>query len=140
MKPYQFLTLMSISAVLMSCGHRQKEDQEKKNDFKFLTEQFGDAKILRYQVPGFEDLSLKQKKLIYYLSQAAICGRDITFDQNCRYNLLVRKTLESIYLYYEGDKNTEDYKNFVIYLKKVWFSNGIHHHYSTDKFLPEFSK
>lgn len=129
---------MSISAVLLSCGQRQKEDQEKKSDFKFMTEQFSDARILRYQVPGFEDLSLNQKKLIYYLSQAAISGRDITYHQNYQYNLLVRKTLEAIYLNYEGDKNSDNYKNFVIYLKKVWFSNGIHHHYSTDKFLPEF--
>ncbi len=140
MKTYQFVTIMSISAVLISCGQPQKEDQEKKNDFKFLTEQFADAKILRYQVPGFEELTLNQKKLIYYLSQAALCGRDITYDQNYKNNLLVRKTLESVYLNFDGDKSTDDYKNFVIYLKRVWFSNGIHHHYSTDKFLPEFSK
>jgi len=140
MRTYQFVTLMSISAVLISCGQPQKEDQEKKDDFKFLTEQFADAKILRYQVPGFEELTLNQKKLIYFLSQAALCGRDITYDQNYRYNLLVRKTLEAIYQNYEGDKSTDDYKNFVIYLKRVWFSNGIHHHYSTDKFLPEFSR
>jgi len=140
MKPHQFVAFMSISAILISCSHRQKEDQEKKSDFKFITEQFADARILRYQVPGFEELSLNQKKLIYYLSQAAICGRDITYDQNYRYNLLVRKTLEAIYQNFEGDKSLDEYKNFVIYLKRVWFSNGIHHHYSTDKFLPEFSK
>ncbi|MEI6457022.1 MAG: dihydrofolate reductase, partial [bacterium] len=130
---------MSISALLFSCNRVQKEDQEK-SDFKFLTEQFGDAKILRYQVPGFEQLSLNQKKLIYYLSQAALCGRDIIYDQNYDNNLLIRKTLEAIYSNFQGDKNSEDYRNFVVYTKRFWFSNGIHHHYSTDKFLPDFSK
>jgi len=130
---------MSISAIMMSCVER-KDTDEKEETFKFKTEQFGDAKILRYQVPGFEKLTLQQKKLIYYLSQAALCGRDIIYDQNYRNNLLVRKTLETIYLNYSGDKNTADFKNFENYLKKVWFCNGIHHHYSTDKFFPEFSR
>ena len=108
--------------------------------FKWITEQFADAKILRYKVPGFEALSLKQKELIYYLSQATLAGRDITYDQNCKYNLLVRKTLEAIYTDFKGDRSGNDFKNFTVYLKRVWFSNGIHHHYSTDKFFPEFSK
>jgi len=108
--------------------------------FKWITEQFADAKILRYKVPGFEALSLKQKELIYYLSQATLAGRDITYDQNCKYNLLVRKTLEAIYTDFKGDRSGDDFKNFTVYLKRVWFSNGIHHHYSTDKFFPEFSK
>ena len=138
MKINRLLSLMSISAIIMSCTGGQEEKKETQ-DFKFLTEQFGDAKILRYQVPGFEQLSLNQKKLIYFLSQAALCGRDITYDQNYKNNLLVRKTLEGIYNNFQGDKNSEDYKNFVIYLKEVWFSNGIHHHYSTDKFIPAFS-
>jgi len=107
--------------------------------FKWITEQFADAKILRYKVPGFEALSLKQKELIYYLSQATLAGRDITYDQNCKYNLLVRKTLEAIYTDFKGDRSGDDFKNFTVYLKRVWFSNGIHHHYSTDKFFPEFS-
>ena len=108
--------------------------------FKWITEQFADTKILRYKVPGFDQLSLKQKELIYYLSQAALSGRDITYDQNCKYNLLIRKTLETIYIGYKGERNSDDFKKFTIYLKRVWFSNGIHHHYSTDKFLPDFSK
>ena len=108
--------------------------------FKWITEQFADTKILRYKVPGFDQLTLKQKELIYYLSQAALSGRDITYDQNCKYNLIVRKTLETIYIGYKGDRNSDDFKKFTIYLKRVWFSNGIHHHYSTDKFLPDFSK
>ncbi len=94
---------------------------------------------MRYQVPEFGDLTLEQKKLVYYLSEAARCGRDIMFDQNYKYNLKVRKTLEEIYKNYKGDKSSQDFQNFVVYLKRVWFSNGIHHHYSTDKFIPEFS-
>ncbi len=108
--------------------------------FKWQTEQFGDCKILRYLVPGFDNLPLKQKEFIYYLSQAANAGRDITYDQNCKYNLLVRKTLEAIYLNYKGDKTSADFQNFVVYLKQIWFNNGIHHHYSTDKLVPGFPK
>jgi dipeptidyl-peptidase-3 len=109
----------------------------KTEDFKFLLEQFADLKIMRYQVPGFEELSLQQKKLVYYLSEAALCGRDILFDQNYKYNLRIRKTLEEIYRNYEGDRQTGEFKAFVVYLKRVWFSNGIHHHYSADKFFPD---
>ena len=108
--------------------------------FKWITEQFADAKILRYQVPGFDSLSLKQKELIFYLGQATLCGRDITYDQNCRVNLLVRKTLEAIFTDFKGERGDDNFKNFTVYLKKVWFSNGIHHHYSTDKFFPEISR
>ncbi len=109
-------------------------------NFNFFIEQFADLKIMRYQVPGFEKLSLKQKELIYYLSEAAICGRDIIFDQNYKHNLLVRKTLEHIYKKYSGDRECDDFQKFVVYLKRVWFSNGIHHHYSMDKFFPEISE
>jgi len=108
--------------------------------FIFQTEQFADIKILRYQVPGFEDLSLQQKELIYYLSEAAHCGRDILFDQNNKYNLRIRRTLEAILLSYDGDRDCDDFKRFVVYTKRVWFSNGIHHHYSMDKILPDFSE
>ena len=108
--------------------------------FKYLLEQFADLKILRYQVPGFDKLSLDQKKLVYYLSEAALCGRDIIFDQNYKFNLKIRKALETIYKHFTGDRTKEDFKHFEIYLKKLWFSNGIHHHYSTDKFKPEFSE
>ena len=110
------------------------------NDFNYSVDRFADIEVLRYQVPGFEDLSLQQKELVYYLTEAALNGRDILFDQNCQYNLMVRETLEDIYRNYKGDKNDTDYQAFVKYLKQVWFGNGIHHHYSMDKFTPEFSK
>ena len=113
-------------------------------DFKFLLEQFDDIKIMRYQVPGFENMSLKQKQLIYFLSQATLSGRDITFDQHYKYNLLIRNVLENIYINYLEQKinliSEEEFKNFENYLKKIWFSNGIHHHNSTDKFAAKFSK
>lgn len=112
----------------------------KSNGFNYVAEQFADLRILRYKVPGFEELSLKQKELIYYLSEAARYGRDILFDQNYKYNLVIRHTLEEIYKKYSGDRNTEEFKQFVVYLKRVWFSNGIHHHYSTEKFVPDFSR
>ena len=132
---------MSIAISAFSSPQAVKDNKnEGKDNFKYLTEQFADAKILRYQVPGFENLSLKQKTLVYYLSQAALCGRDIIYDQNFKSNLLVRTTLEAIYRDYKGERNSGDYKKFVVYLKRVWFSNGIHHHYSTDKFLPGFSQ
>ena len=112
----------------------------KENNFNYDVDRFADIQVLRYQVPGFNDLSLRQKKLVYYLQEAALYGRDILFDQNCKYNLQVRQTLEAIYKNYKGDKTTSDYKGFVKYLKQVWFGNGIHHHYSMDKFTPEFSQ
>ncbi|WP_282014603.1 dipeptidyl-peptidase 3 family protein [Marinifilum flexuosum] len=108
--------------------------------FKYQTEQFADVKILRYQVPGFGDLSLQQKKLIYFLAEAARCGRDILFDQNNKYNLRIRRTLEAIVKSFDGDRESEDFKNFLVFTKRVWFSNGIHHHYSMDKFLPDFDE
>lgn len=108
--------------------------------FIYQTEQFADIKILRYQVPGFEELSLQQKELIYYLAEAARCGRDILFDQNNKHNLSIRRTLEAIVKSYDGDKECDQFKAFMVYTKRVWFSNGIHHHYSMDKFLPEFDE
>ena len=110
------------------------------SNFNYSVDRFADIEVLRYEVPGFENLSLQQKELVYYLTEAAINGRDILFDQNCKYNLLVRTTLEDIYRNYKGDKNDKDYQAFVKYLKQVWFGNGIHHHYSMDKFVPEFSQ
>lgn len=108
--------------------------------FKYSIDRFADIEILRYKVPGFENLSLQQKIYIYHLTEAAACGRDILFDQNYKHNLQIRKLLENIYLTYEGNKNCDEFKTFEIYLKRVWFSNGIHHHYSTIKFIPEFSR
>ena len=108
--------------------------------FQYQTEQFADIKILRYQVPGFEELSLSQKELICYLAEAARCGRDILFDQNNKNNLSIRRTLEAIAKSYDGDRESDEFKSFLVYAKRVWFSNGIHHHYSMDKFMPEFSE
>ena len=109
-------------------------------DFNYSVDRFADIEVLRYQVPGFEDLTLQQKELVYYLTEAALNGRDILFDQNCKYNLMVRQTLEDIYRNYNGKKDDKNYQAFLKYLKQVWFGNGIHHHYSMDKFTPEFSK
>ena len=110
------------------------------NSFNYVVDQFADMQILRYQVPGFENLTLKQKELIYFLNEAALQGRDILYDQNYKYNLCIRRTLESVYQYARIDRNSKDWKEMEIYLKRVWVSNGIHHHYATDKFAPGFSK
>ena len=109
------------------------------NRFDYVVDRFADLEILRYQVPGFESLTLKQKQLLYHLSEAALMGRDILFDQNCRYNLPIRRTLEAIYTSYKGDRQTPDFLALKTYLKRVWFANGIHHHYAEDKFQPGFS-
>lgn len=108
--------------------------------FSYNDEQFADLQMLRYRVDGFDSLSLTQKKLIYYLSEAALSGRDILWDQNGKYNLRIRKTLEAIYTDYPGPRDSEDFRAFTVYLKRVWFSNGIHHHYGCDKFKPGFSE
>lgn len=113
---------------------------DKNKKFEYISEQFADLRILRYEIPGFDQLSLQQKELLYYLSEAALCGRDIAWDQNYKYNLTVRKTLDAIVETYKGDVNSPDYKKFLVYAKRVWFSRGIHHHYSSDKILPEFSE
>lgn len=111
-----------------------------KEEFSYIVDQFADLQILRYQVPGFENLSLRQKQLLYHLSEAALMGRDILFDQNGRYNLVIRRTLEAVYQYGTVDKSSVDYQAFEVYLKRVWFANGIHHHYGEDKFIPGFSE
>jgi dipeptidyl-peptidase-3 len=113
---------------------------KQKNNFKVQVDRFADIEILRYQVPGFDDLSLRQKKFVYFLSQASLSGRDIIYDQNYRYNLIIRKTIHNIVKNYNGDKKLDSWKQFVDYAKRVWFSNGIHHHYSTMKILPEFEE
>lgn len=107
-------------------------------EFKYIAEQFDDIRILRYQVPAFRSLSLRQKLLVYYLSRAALAGRDILWDQNNKYNLRVRKVLEHILENYRGDRECDVFKAFLLYARKVFFANGIHHHYSTDKFIPSF--
>ncbi|WP_194768496.1 dipeptidyl-peptidase 3 family protein [Tamlana sp. I1] len=139
------LNLALISVVFWSCGSEKSEQnnqeitEEKKVEFDYNVEQFGDVKVLRYQILGWEKLTLKEQKLVYYLTQAGLSGRDIMWDQNYRYNLKIRNALENVYTHYKGDKTTEDWKAFDTYLKRVWFSNGIHHHYSNDKLKPSFS-
>ncbi|MCL5030785.1 MAG: dipeptidyl peptidase 3 [Bacteroidetes bacterium] len=113
--------------------------KSEKENFKYQSEKFADIEILRYQVPGFEELTLKEKKLAYYLYEAALSGRDILYDQHYKHNLKIRKTLEAIVKSYSGDRDSDEFKKFIIYTKRVWFSNGIHHHYSTKKILPEIS-
>jgi len=132
------LSLLFLMTVLLFSACK-KDAVKSEKEFAYFSEQFADIKILRYKVPGFENLSLKQKELVYYLTQAGLAGRDIMYDQNYRFNLTIRRALEHIYQNYEGDKTAEDWKNLEIYLKRIWFSNGIHHHYSNDKFKPGFS-
>ena len=125
-------------ALLSACGTAPKAPAETEK-FDYTVEQFADLQILRYRVPGFEELTLDQKKLVYYLTEAALQGRDILFDQNGKYNLVIRKMLEAVYTGYTGDKTSADFKAMEVYLKRVWFSNGIHHHYGSEKFVPGFS-
>ena len=148
MKTKLFFPLL---AIFLSCGHSEKNDTPAKDSsqtvtitdsdslFEFQTDQFADLRILRYQVPGFTELKPQQKELLYYLYEAALSGRDIIWDQNCKYNLTVRKFVENVCETFKGNRESGNFKNFMIYAKRVWFSNGIHHHYSSDKILPEFS-
>ena len=130
--------LIALAALsLTACNKECKQVTPSVADFPYMVDQFYDLGILRYRVPDFENLTLQQKTLIYYLNEAALWGRDILTDQNCRYNLRIRRLCEQIYLTYPGDKTSDNWKKFELYLKRVWFSNGIHHHYSEDKFLPE---
>lgn len=126
-----------IMGLLVQFSCKKSEPGEIKD---YSVDQFADVEILRYEVPGFESLSLQQKTLIYYLNEAALQGRDILFDQNYKHNLLIRKVLETIYIHADVQRSTDDWKAFETYLKRVWVSNGIHHHYSTDKFIPGFSR
>ncbi len=115
-------------------------DGKKEKNFKYSNERFADLQMLRYKVEGFENLSLKQKTFIYYLQEAALYGRDILFDQNGKYNLRIRKMLEDVYMNYQGDKESKNFKALEEYLKRMWFSNGIHHHYGSEKFVPGFTR
>ncbi|MCB0661819.1 MAG: dihydrofolate reductase [Saprospiraceae bacterium] len=126
----------------VGCSNQEKPEPETtaEEEFVWSPESFADKKIIRYQVPGFEKLSLQQKKLVYYLVQSGLAGRDIIYDQLYRHNLKVRKALEHVLENYNGDKSTDDWKNLERYAKNVFFSNGIHHHYSSDKFNPDFSR
>ena len=134
----QLISAVATVSMLTACGGAPKTTAEAEK-FDYTVEQFADLQILRYRVPGFEDLSLKQKELVYYLTEAALQGRDILFDQNGKYNLRIRRMLEAVYTGYAGDRNTPDFKAMEVYLKRVWFSNGIHHHYGSEKFVPGFA-
>ena len=143
------LALFGAAAlILTACGQTSvKTDQnnsdnkeEKMEKFEYLSEQFSDIKIIRYKIGGFDELTVQQKELVYYLYQVSLSGRDIIYDQNYKYNLVIRKALENVVSNYKGDKESEDWKNLMVYTKRVWFSNGIHHHYSTAKLKPECSK
>ena len=129
----KMITIAGLAAALVSCSDKTA----KKADFKYLVDEFADLKIMRYQVPGWNELTLQQKEYIYHLAEAAKYGRDIIWMQNCKYNLDIRKVLENILENYDGDKTSEDWKGFETYAKRVFFSNGIHHHYAEDKFFPE---
>ena len=130
----KFVTAMGLIALtLSSCTEQPKEAA-------WIVDKFDDIKVIRYEVPEFENLPLNEKLLVYYLAESAKCGRDIMFDQNFKYNLTIRRALEQIYTSYEGDKSAADFVAMEKYLKKIWFANGIHHHYSNDKFTPEFSR
>lgn len=134
----KYVQMAVVAAMLASCGTHKTENMA--NDtFEYTVEQFADLQILRYKVKNFDSLSLKQKELVYYLSQAALEGRDILFDQNGKYNLTIRKMLETVYTDYAGDRADTNFVNMETYLKRVWFSNGIHHHYACDKFVPGFT-
>jgi dipeptidyl-peptidase III len=136
--------LFFATVFLAACGNDKSENKqedisvEKDTVFNYQADQFADIKVLRYRIPDWEKLTLKEQTFVYYLTQAGLAGRDIIWDQNYRHNLKIRKALESVYVNFNGDKSTENWKAFEVYLKRVWFSNGIHHHYSNDKIKPGF--
>lgn len=136
--------LLLLAIIAMACGQATKEEsiseESTSDEFEYLSEQFADLKIIRYKVPGFDQLTPKQKELVYYLSQAGMEGRDIMWDMNYRHNITIRKALENIVKTYDGDKSNTHWNNFMIYVKRIWFSNGIHHHYSNNKIMPEFTQ
>lgn len=145
----KYLSIIGLTVGLAACtsddnllAERQKKAQDsvKTEEFTYIADQFSDLRVLRYKVDGFEALPLQSKKLLYYLYEAALCGRDINYDQNYKNNLTVRKVLEKIIETYAGDKANPEFEKFMVYAKRVWFSNGIHHHYNHDKIIPECSQ
>lgn len=134
------VALTAIAGMTANTTMAQNNANQSQKPFEYVVDRFADIEVLRYKVPEYENLSLNQKLLVYYLVQAALDGRDILWDQNCKANLILRPVLEKIYTAYKGDRNDKDFVAFEKYLKQVWFGNGIHHHYSMDKFVPEFSK
>ena len=131
---------IGMAAALIGCTPKQPAQDEQPQEFTFLVDQFADLRIMRYQIPDWDQLTLQQKAYIYYLNEAAKCGRDILADQNFKYNLCIRKTIEAVINSYQGDRECADFQNFMVYAKRVFFSNGIHHHYAEDKFFPEISE
>ena len=129
----KMIAITGIAALSMSCA-------DKNSDFKYLIDEFADLKIMRYQVPGWDGLTLQQKEYVYHLAEAAKYGRDIIWMQNCKHNLQIRKTIENILENYSGARSTAEFAQFETYAKRVFFSNGIHHHYAEDKFFPECSR
>jgi len=149
MKFKNLITATLVSTVLFSCGQMPKEEINKEietpevtkgDDFEYLAEEFADKKVIRYKIPSWDNLSLKQKKYAYYLTQAGYAGREIIYDQNYRHNLSIKRALEKVYTSSDVDKASVDFKGMEIYLKQMWFASGIHHHYSNAKFVPGFSK
>ena len=139
------LFIVMTVCCLYSCGNKKNTDVSTQKtpeiaDFDYKVDAFADLEILRYRVPEIDNLTAKQKELLYYLSEAALQGRDILYDQNGKHNLCIRRALEAVYMNFNGDKSTDDFKAFEVYLKRIWVSNGIHHHYGNDKFIPEFSQ
>jgi dipeptidyl-peptidase-3 len=141
MRLINMLTAFGVAAMLCSCGQGGQKDEPvaQNDDFRYLLDEFADLKVMRYQVPGWDDMTLKQKEYAYHLSEAAKYGRDITWDQYCKWNLPIRHAVEDILNEYNGDRESEDFKNFLVYAKRLFFSNGIHHHYAEDKFFPACS-
>ena len=136
----KIITASAMSLLLLGASCSGKTTAPAEDEFDYTVDRFADIEVLRYKVPGFEDLTLNQKLYIYYLNEAALWGRDILWDQHNKYNLEIRRMLEDVYTSYSGDRESADFKAFEQYLKQVWFANGIHHHYSTDKFRPGFSR
>lgn len=130
--------LTALTAAAVSCGNNSGSQQDK--DFKYLIDEFADLKIMRYQIPGWDDLTLQQKEYVYHLGEAAKYGRDILWDQHCKANLPIRHAIENILENYQGDRDSKDFQDFTVYAKRVFFSNGIHHHYAEDKFFPDCTR
>ncbi len=137
---YQSLKIAGAAFITLASSLQVMSKENTSGNFNYVVDRFADIEVLRYKVPGFENLSLQQKLLVYHLTEAALAGRDILWDQNGKYNLAVRDLMEAIYSNYSGDRNSADFKAFEKYLKQIWFANGLHHHYSMDKFTPEFSR
>lgn len=143
MRNYSVVIFMILLAIFSSCNRPRlvpATTSENMDDFNYVIDRFADVEIMRYTVDDWDELTLQQKTLVYYLSEAALCGRDILYDQNCRYNLAVKATIDNIINTYSGNKNTDEWIQFLVYAKRFWFSNGIHHHYGNEKFFPEISE